>query len=93
MPKEIVLDIFNHQINCLVDGDGSARGLDETVVGATLTADSRVLADVLDGDGNTEDADGDLLAVEADSAVEDLVEGKAETGKGVLGLLALLLLV
>ncbi len=30
-----------------------------------------------------EDADGDLLAVEADSAVENLVEGKAETGKGV----------
>lgn len=73
----------------LVDRDGSARGLDETVVGGALTADGGVLAGVLDGDT---DQDGDLLAVKADGAVEDLVESETETGKGVLGLLALLLL-
>jgi len=38
------------------------------------------------------DQEGDLLAVEADSAVEDLVESETEAGKGILGLLALLLL-
>ena len=78
---------------CLVDGDGSARGLDETVVGRALTADSSVLADVLNRDWHGENADGDLLAVKADSAVEDLVEGETETGEGVLSLLARLLLV
>ena len=75
---------------CLVDGDGSARGLDETVVGRALTADGGVLADVLDGDT---DQDRDLLAVKADSTVKDLVESETETGKGILSLVALLLLV
>lgn len=78
---------------CLVDRDGSARGLNETVVGRALAADGGVLAGVLNSDGDTEDTDGDLLAVETDGTVKDLVEGEAETGKGVLSLLALLLLV
>ncbi|GAC92862.1 hypothetical protein PHSY_000419 [Pseudozyma hubeiensis SY62] len=78
---------------CLVDRDGSARGLDETVVGRALAADGGVLAGVLDSDGDTEDTDGDLLAVKTDGTVKNLVEGETETGKGVLGLLALLLLV
>ena len=82
--------IAARHLNTLVDADGSARGLDETVVGGALTADGGVLAGVLDGDT---DQDGDLLAVKADGAVEDLVESETETGKGVLGLLALLLLV
>lgn len=77
----------------LVDRDGCARGLDKAVVSGALAADGGVLAGVLDSDGGTEDTDGDLLAVEADSTVEELVEGEAETGKGILSGLALLLLV
>lgn len=94
-PRETIIDRACSTIvfNALVDRDGSARGLDETVVGATLAAYCSVLAGVLDSDSDAEDADRDLLAVEADSAVENLVEGKAETGERVLGLLALLLLV
>ena len=74
--------------NCLVDGEGSARGLDEAVVGGTLTADSGVLAGVLHSGSNTEDTDGDLLAVKTDGALKEVVEGKAETSEGVLGVLA-----
>lgn len=78
---------------CLVDREGGARGLDQTVVGGALAADGGVLAGVLDSDGTTEDTDRDLLAVKTDSTVKNLVEGKAETGKGVRSILALLLLV
>lgn len=77
----------------LVDGDGSARSLHQSIVGRSLATNSRVLASVLEGNSAADNTDGDLLAVEADSTVKDLVESEAETGKGVLGLLALLLLV
>ena len=75
----------------LVDREGSAAGLEETVVGGARAADSGVLAGVLDTDGDTSDTNGDLLAVKTDEALSEVVEGDTEAGKGVLGLVGLVL--
>lgn len=67
----------------LVDGDVGAAGLDQAVVLGASAADGAALAVVVNGEVNTNDVDGDVLALDTDHAGEVV---QAEESSGLLGL-------